>query len=117
MRVLLEKMKNISESVIAIATATSVIIGVLLAIYNGIYKLNQTLTSVVQAIPLLEEHNRFLEITVDFDIYLAENQLNEKGEIDRLLMRKLVQYESELALTSEQLNNIKYLKSKSKYYQ
>lgn len=117
MRVLLEKMKNISESVIAIATATSVIIGVLLAIYNGIYKLNQTLTSVVQAIPLLEEHNRFLEITVDYDIYLAENQLNEKGEIDRLLMRKLVQYESELALTSEQLNNIKYLKSKSKYYQ
>lgn len=117
MRALLEKMKNISESVIAIATATSVIIGVLLAIYNGIYKLNQTLTSVVQAIPLLEEHNRFLEITVDYDIYLAENQLNEKGEIDRLLMRKLVQYESELALTSEQLNNIKYLKSKSKYYQ
>ena len=117
MKVLLEKMKNISESVIAIATATSVIIGVLLAIYNGIYKLNQTLTSVVQAIPLLEEHNRFLEITVDYDIYLAENQLNKKGEIDRLLMRKLVQYESELALTSEQLNNIKYLKSKSKYYQ
>ncbi|MCF2611655.1 hypothetical protein [Fusobacterium perfoetens] len=117
MRVLLEKMKNISESVIAIVTATSVIIGVLLAIYNGIYRLNQTVTSVVKAIPLLEEHNRFLEITVDYDIYLAESQLNEKGGIDMLLMRKLVQYESELALTSEQLNNIKYLKSKSKYYQ
>ena len=114
---LLQKMENISKSVVAIITATSAVIGVLLGIYHGIYSLNKTVKSVVKAIPLLEEHNRFLEITVDYDIYLAESQLNEKGGIDRLLMRKLVQYESELALTSEQLNNIKYLKSKSKYYQ
>lgn len=112
-----QKIKNISESVVAVATATSVVVGVLLGIYHGIYKLNKTVTSVVQAIPLLEEHNKFLEIQVDYDIYLAETQLTEKKQIDRLLMRKLIQYESELGLTSEQLNNIKYLKSKSKYYQ
>lgn len=117
MRKILQKLETVSKSVVAIITATSTIVGVLLGIYHGIYKLNKTVTAVVQVIPLLEEHNRFLEITVDYDIYVAEKQLNEKGGIDRLLMRKLVQYESELALTSEQLNNIKYLKSKSKYYQ
>lgn len=117
MRKLLEKAKNISESVVAIISATSVVVGVLIGIYHGIYKLNKTVTSVVQAIPLLEEHNKFLEIQVDYDIYLAEVQLTQNKEIDRLLMRKLLQYESELGLTSEQLNNIKYLKSKSKHYQ
>lgn len=114
---LLQKMENISKSVVAIITATSAVIGVLLGIYHGIYSLNKTVKSVVKAIPLLEEHNRFLEISINSDIYLAEYQLNQTNNIDRLLMRKLLQYESEISLTSEQLNNIKYLKSKSKYYQ
>ena len=114
---LLQKMENISKSVVAIITATSAVIGVLLGIYHGIYSLNKTVKSVVKAIPLLEEHNRFLEISINSDIYLAEYQLNQTNNIDRLLMRKLLRYESEISLTSEQLNNIKYLKSKSKYYQ
>lgn len=114
---LLQKMENISKSVVAIITATSAVIGVLLGIYHGIYSLNKTVKSVVKAIPLLEEHNRFLEISINSDIYLAEYQLNQTNNVDRLLMRKLLRYESEISLTSEQLNNIKYLKSKSKYYQ
>lgn len=114
---LLQKMENISKSVVAIITATSAVIGVLLGIYHGIYSLNKTVKSVVKAIPLLEEHNKFLEISINSDIYLAEFQLNQTNNIDRLLMRKLLRYESEISLTSEQLNNIKYLKSKSKYYQ
>ena len=114
---MLQKMENISKSVVAIITATSAVIGVLLGIYHGIYSLNKTVKSVVKAIPLLEEHNKFLEISINSDIYLAEHQLNQTNNIDRLLMRKLLRYESEISLTSEQLNNIKYLKSKSKYYQ
>ena len=117
MRKILQKLETVSKSVVAIITATSTIVGVLIGIYHGIYSLNKTVKSVVKAIPLLEEHNKFLEISINFDIYLAEHQLNQTNNVDRLLMRKLLRYESEISLTSEQLNNIKYLKSKSKYYQ
>lgn len=115
MQKLLQKMENVSKSVIAIITAVSAVFGVLLGIYHGIYKLNQTVSIVLTTIPVIEQNSKFAKINIDYDIALAEQQLIEKSEVDRILMRKLLLYEKDLTLTSNQSTSINYLKSRTKY--
>lgn len=111
----LQKLETASKSVVAIITAGGTIIGVLLGIYHGIYKLNQTANNIVKTIPLVENNTRFSDISIEYDIALAEKQLAEHGEIDRILMRKLLLYKKDLKLTSGQVTNINYLESKTRY--
>lgn len=112
---ILKKLETVSKSVTAIVTATGTILGVLLGIYHGIYKLNQTASNLVKSLPIVENNMKFAMINIDYDILLAENQLTEKGYIDRILMRKLLLYREELNLTSMQITNINYLESKTGY--
>lgn len=115
MKKLLQKLETASKTVIAIVTAGTTILGVLLAIYHGIYKLNQTASNLVKSLPVIENNTRFTAISIEYDIYLAEKQLSEKGYIDRILMRKLLLYKEDLNLTSSQVTSIKYLESKTGY--
>lgn len=115
MKKLLQKLETVSKSVIAIITAGTTILGVLLAIYHGIYKLNQTASNLVKSLPVVENNMKFAVINIDYDILLAEKQLSEKGYIDRILMKKLLLYKEDLNLTSTQITNINYLESKTGY--
>lgn len=112
---LLQRLETVSKSVIAIITAGSAIIGVLLAIYHGIYNLNQTANTIVKSVSVIENNSKFTDINIEYDILLAEKQLAESGNIDRILMRKLLLYKKDLKLTSSQTTNINYLENKSKY--
>lgn len=112
---MLQKIENASKSVIAATTAVGAIMGILAGIYHGIYKLNQTANNIVRTIPIVENNSRFADINVDYDISLAEKQLAEQGNVDRILMRKLLLYKKDLKLTSGQITNINYLESKTRY--
>ena len=111
----ISKIENISKGVIAIVTGAGTILGVLIGIYHGIYKLNQTANNLVKSLPVIENNMKFADINVDYDIALAEKQLAEKDCIDRILMRKLLLYKKDLKLTSSQITNINYLESKTRY--
>lgn len=115
MKKLLLKLETVSKSVMAIVTAVGTILGVLLGIYHGIYKLNQTVSSLVTSLPIIENNSKFADISIDYDIALAEKQLTEQGCVDRILMRKLLLYKKDLKLTSSQITNINYLESKTRY--
>ena len=111
----ISKIENISKGVVAIVTGAGTILGVLIGIYHGIYKLNQTANNLVKSLPVIENNMKFADINVDYDIALAEKQLSEKDCIDRILMRKLLLYKKDLKLTSSQITSISYLESKTKY--
>lgn len=111
----ISKIENISKGVVAIVTGAGTILGVLIGIYHGIYKLNQTANNLVKSLPVIENNMKFADINVDYDIALAEKQLSEKDCIDRILMRKLLLYKKDLKLTSSQITSINYLESKTKY--
>lgn len=111
----LQKIENVSKTVVAIITAGGTILGVLLAIYHGIYKLNQTANNLVKSLPVIENNMKFADINIDYDIALAEKQLAEQGNVDRILIRKLLLYKKDLKLTSGQITNINYLESKTRY--
>ena len=111
----ISKIENISKGVVAIVTGAGTILGVLIGIYHGIYKLNQTANNLVKSLPVIENNMKFADINVDYDIALAEKQLSEKDCIDRILMRKLLLYKKDLRLTSSQITSINYLESKTKY--
>lgn len=111
----ISKIENISKGVVAIVTGAGTILGVLIGIYHGIYKLNQTANNLVKSLPVIENNTKFADINVDYDIALAEKQLSEKDCIDRILMRKLLLYKKDLKLTSSQITSINYLESKTKY--
>lgn len=115
MRKIFKKIENVSKSLMAIVTAGGTIIGVLLGIYHGIHKLNETASSLLKSLPVIENNMRFSDINIDYDILLAEKQLAEKGKIDRILMRKLLLYKKDLRLNSAQLTSINYLETKSHY--
>lgn len=112
---LLQKLETVSKSVIAIIGAGTAITGVLLGIYHGIYRLNQTASNIVKTLPLVENNKKFKEINLDYDILLAEKQLVENKDVDRILMRKLLRYKKELKLESDHQSRIDYLESKTKY--
>ena len=111
----ISKIENISKGVVAIVTGAGTILGVLIGIYHGIYKLNQTANNLVKSLPVIENNMKFADINVDYDIALAEKQLSEKDCIDRILMRKLLLYKKDLKLTSSQITNINYLESKTRF--
>ena len=111
----ISKIENISKGVVAIVTGAGTILGVLIGIYHGIYKLNQTVSSLVTSLPIIENNSKFADISIDYDIALAEKQLTEQGCVDRILMRKLLLYKKDLMLTSSQVTNINYLESKTRY--
>ena len=115
MKKMLQKLETVSKSVMAVVTAVGTILGVLLGIYHGIYKLNQTVSNLITSLPIIENNMKFADINVDYDILLAEKQLSELGEVDRILMRKLLLYKKDLKLTSSQITSINYLESKTKY--
>ena len=115
MKKMLLKLETVSKSVIAIITAGTTILGVLIGIYHVIYRLNQTANSLVKSLPVIENNMKFTDISVDYDIALAEKQLLEQGSIDRILMKKLLLYKKDLKLTSSQITNINYLESKTRY--
>ena len=111
----ISKIENISKGVVAIVTGAGTILGVLIGIYHGIYKLNQTANNLVKSLPVIENNMKFADINVDYDIALAEKQLSEKDCIDRILMKKLLLYKKDLKLTSSQITNINYLESKTRF--
>lgn len=115
MRKLIQKLENVSKVVIAIVSACTAVMGVLIGIYHGIYRLNQTADSIVKAVTSVENNSRFTRININYDIAMAEQQLTERGDIDRLQMKKLLLYKQDLKLEPEQSINIDYLKSKTKY--
>lgn len=115
MKKMLHKLETVSKSVIAVVTAVGTILGVLLGIYHGIYKLNQTVSNLITSLPIIENNMKFADINVDYDVLLAEKQLSDSGEVDRILMRKLLLYKKDLTLTSAQLTSINYLESRTKY--
>lgn len=115
MKKMLLKLETVSKSVIAIITAGTTILGVLIGIYHGIYRLNQTANNLVKSLPTIENNMKFADISIDYDIALAEKQLLEQGSIDRILMKKLLLYKKDLKLTSSQITNINYLESKTRF--
>ncbi len=72
----ISKIENISKGVVAIVTGAGTILGVLIGIYHGIYKLNQTANNLVKSLPVIENNMKFADINVDYDIALAEKQLS-----------------------------------------
>lgn len=112
---LLQKMENISKSVLAVTSAGMAIFGILVGIYHGIYRLNKTADAIVKTITSVENNTKFANININYDIALAEQQLLEQGSIDRLQMKKLILYRTDLELEREQRVNIDYLENKSKY--
>ncbi len=64
----ISKIENISKGVVAIVTGAGTILGVLIGIYHGIYKLNQTANNLVKSLPVIENNMKFADINVDYDI-------------------------------------------------
>lgn len=112
---ILQKIENVSKTVMAIITSGIAILGVLLGIYRGIYKLNVTASDIVKTIPTVANHSSFIDISIDYDIMLAEKQLLNEGEIDEVLMRKLLSFKEDMKISKTQMANIRYLESKTKY--
>ena len=115
MKTTLEKMNIFLKKIVEIIKADGLILGVLVAIYHGIYNLNKTVSNLVKSLPIVENNMKFADISIDFDIALAEKQLMEKGYIDRILIKKLLLYKKDLKLTSAQIANINYLETKTSY--
>lgn len=115
MKKILQKLETVSKSVMAMITAVGAIVGILIGIYRGIHRLNHTANYIAKTLPLVKNNSKFTDINIEYDILLAEKQLAESGNIDRILMRKLLLYKKDLKLTSSQTTNINYLENKSKY--
>ena len=115
MKNMLEKTNTFIKKVTEIIKAGGLVLGVLVAIYHGIYNLNKTVNNLVKSLPIVENNMKFADINIDYDISLAEKQLAENGCVDRILMRKLLLYKKDLMLTSSQVTNINYLESKTRY--
>lgn len=115
MKNLINKTNAFLNKITEIIKAGGLVLGVLIAIYHGIYKLNQTVNTLITSLPIIENNMKFADINVDYDILLAEKQLSESGEVDRILMRKLLLYKKDLTLNSAQLTSINYIESKTRY--
>lgn len=115
MKNMLEKTNTFIKKVTEIIKAGGLVLGVLVAIYHGIYNLNKTVNNLVKSLPIVENNMKFADINIDYDILLAEKQLVENGKIDRILIRKLLLYKKDLKLNSAQLTSINYLETKSNY--
>lgn len=115
MKNMLEKTNTFIKKVTEIIKAGGLVLGVLVAIYHGIYNLNKTVNNLIKSLPIVENNMKFADINIDYDILLAEKQLAENGCVDRILMRKLLLYKKDLMLTSSQVTNINYLESKTRY--
>ena len=115
MKNIIEKTNTFIKKIVEIIKAGGLILGVLIGIYHGIYNLNKTVNSLIKSLPMVENNTKFADISIDYDISLAEKQLSEQGCVDRILMRKLLLYKKDLKLTSGQITNINYLESKTKY--
>lgn len=117
---MIKKLREIDtflKTIIGIVISLGSILTALGFIYSGIIKLNNTVSNLAQAVPLVEEHGIFINQEVDYMIDKALEDIATGKQIARRDMSKLLVYRDTLpkSLSYKQRMNIDYIERKTNY--
>lgn len=117
---MIKKLKEIDtflKTIIGIVISVGSILTALGFIYSGIIKLNNTVSSLAQSVPLVEEHGIFVHQEVDFMIDEVLEMIVDRKPVPRRYVSKLLVYRDTLpkTLNYKQRMNIDYIERKLNY--
>lgn len=117
---MIKKLREIDtflKTIIGIVISLGSILTALGFIYSGIIKLNNTVSNLAQAVPLVEEHGIFVTQEVDYMIDEALEKIASGKQVPRRDMSKLLVYRDTLpkSLNYKQRMNIDYIERKTNY--
>ena len=113
----IQQIEKFLKSIVGIILALGSILTALGFIYSGIIKLNNTVSELAAAMPLVDEHGIFVYQEVDFMIDEALDLIEKNQVVPRRLVSKLLIYKETLpkTLNYKQRMNIDYIVRKTDY--
>ncbi len=112
-----KRLESFLKSISGIITAICSILGVLIAIFVAVVRLNTTVTNIVTMLPLVQEHSIFISYQVDDLISECFRQIANHEEVTRQNIAKLLLYRDTLpkTLTYKQIMDINYIEGQTIY--
>lgn len=113
----LREIDTFLKTIIGIVISLGSILTALGFIYSGIIKLNNTVSNLARAVPLVEEHGIFVNQEIDYMIDKALEDIANGKQIPRKDMSKLLVYRDTLpkSLSYKQRMNIDYIERRTNY--